>query len=109
METSGVNDVVTIGPLLDTGASRVITITGGGIFTNVSVASMLTPTNDGFFALNRVKGLTGRFAVYIVTGAAFFGYAFVLSRRQRKMSSEIDALQQVLSERKYQAISDEGE
>ena len=48
------------------------------------------------------------FAVYIVTWAACFGYAFVLSRRQREMRSEVDALLQVLSERKDQEISDEG-
>ena len=60
MGTPGVNDVVTVGPLLDPGASRIITITGGGIFTHVSVASMLTPTNDGFVALNGVQGLMGK-------------------------------------------------
>ncbi len=55
------------------------------------------------------SGLPWLFAVYIVTWAAFFGYAFVLSRRQREMRSEIEALQRVLSERKHQAISDDGQ
>ncbi len=54
-----VNEVETLGPLLEPGASRTITIKGGGKFKYVSVAAMLIPTNDGFFALNGVKGLTG--------------------------------------------------
>jgi len=58
--TPGVNQVVTMGPLLDPGASRTITIEGGGNFEHVSVAAMLIPTNDAFFALNGVKGLTGQ-------------------------------------------------
>ena len=60
MATPGVKEVVTMGPLLDPGASRTITINGGGKFKHVSVASMLISTNDGFFALNGVKGLTGK-------------------------------------------------
>lgn len=32
------------------------------------------------------------FAVYIITWAGFFGYAFYMSRRQREMRREIDAL-----------------
>lgn len=56
---SRVNEVKAVGPLLEPGASRTITIKGGGKFKYVSVAAMLIPTNDGFFALNGVKGLTG--------------------------------------------------
>ena len=36
------------------------------------------------------------FAVYAVTWAAFFGYVFVMSRRQRELQREIDALQRAL-------------
>ena len=65
MGMPGVNDVVTVGPLLDPGASRTITIEGGGKFKYISVASMLIPTNDGFFALNGVKGLTGKTLTFL--------------------------------------------
>ena len=40
------------------------------------------------------------FAVYIVTWAGFFGYVFIMSRRQREMRREIDTLKAVLDERR---------
>ena len=39
------------------------------------------------------------FAVFFITWAAFFGYVFVMSRRQREMRREIDALRRVLAQR----------
>ena len=39
------------------------------------------------------------FAVYIITWAAFFAYAFYVSRRQREMQGEIDALKRALEDR----------
>ena len=39
------------------------------------------------------------FAVYIITWGAFFGYVFYLSRRQRDMRSEIEALKRALAQR----------
>lgn len=38
------------------------------------------------------------FAVYIITWAAFFGYVFFMSRRQREMQREIDALKDALDD-----------
>ena len=39
------------------------------------------------------------FAVYIVTWAAFFGYVFYVSHRQRDMQGEIEALRRALNDR----------
>ncbi len=39
------------------------------------------------------------FAVFIITWAAFFVYVFYMSRRQREMQREIDALKRALRER----------
>lgn len=39
------------------------------------------------------------FAVYILTWAGFFGYAFYMSRRQRDMRRDIEALREALRER----------
>ena len=39
------------------------------------------------------------FAVFIITWAAFFGYVFYLSRRQRDMKTEIEALKRALAQR----------
>ena len=38
------------------------------------------------------------FAVFIITWAVFFGYVFVMSRRQNELRQEIDALKQRLAE-----------
>jgi len=39
------------------------------------------------------------FAVFIITWAAFFGYVFYLSLRQRDLRSEIEALKRALAQR----------
>lgn len=39
------------------------------------------------------------FAVYAITWAAFFGYVFVMSRKQREMQREIDTLKRALDAR----------
>ena len=39
------------------------------------------------------------FAVYAITWGAFFGYIFIMSRKQREMRREIDVLKQALAER----------
>ena len=39
------------------------------------------------------------FAVFFITWTAFFGYVFVMSRRQREMRREIDALRRALDRR----------
>ena len=44
------------------------------------------------------------FAVYIITWAAFFGYVFYVSRRQREMQGEIEALKHALEERDVQPV-----
>src|SRR5712692_9481954 len=48
----------TAGPL-PPGGSVKVTVAGGEHFRHLSVASMLVPTNDGFFALNDVEGPVG--------------------------------------------------
>ena len=39
------------------------------------------------------------FGVFIVTWAGFFGYAFIMSRRQREMQREIAALRTIIEAR----------
>ena len=39
------------------------------------------------------------FAVFFIAWAAFFGYVFYMSRRQREMQREIDALTRALNDR----------
>ena len=49
------------------------------------------------------------FAVFIITWAAFFGYVFVMSRRQNEMRREIDILRRVLAERERHSESGDPE
>ncbi len=49
-------DVTNSSGLLNPGASVTLKVKTRGVFNHLSVASMLIPTNDGFFALNGVKG-----------------------------------------------------
>ncbi len=43
------------------------------------------------------------FAVFFITWAVFFGYVFVMSRRQREMQREIEALRSALAEKERQS------
>ena len=58
-----VRDVANSGPppggFVLPGESKTVTVEAGGGFDHVSVAAMLIPTNDGFFALNGVRGPRG--------------------------------------------------
>lgn len=55
-----VKEVASSGGLLDPGNSVTVTVKTGGAFNHISVAAMLIPTNDGFFALNGVAGPEGK-------------------------------------------------
>ncbi len=54
-----VRDVTSSSGLLDPGRSVTVTVAGGAEFDHLSVAAMLIPTNDGFFALNGGAGPRG--------------------------------------------------
>lgn len=44
------------------------------------------------------------FAVFIITWAGFFAYAFIMSRRQREMQREIEALKRILGENEEREV-----
>ena len=48
--------------------------------------------------IERPPELTYLFAVYIITWGGFFAYAFYMSRRQREMQRELEALRRALDE-----------
>jgi len=54
-----VKDVVSGSGLTDPGKSVTLTVDAPGFFNHVSVAAMLIPTNDAFFAINGVEGPLG--------------------------------------------------
>jgi hypothetical protein len=55
--------------LLDPGASVTISVAAGGPFDRVSVAAMLIPTNDGFFAINDAEGPNGNRILTLLSSA----------------------------------------
>jgi len=54
-----VKDIAVSAGLLDPGASVSIFVEAGGRFDRVSLAAMLIPTNDGFFAIDDAEGPNG--------------------------------------------------
>ena len=59
LATPGVGDVATSSGLTNPGHSVTVTVRAGGRFDHLSMAAMLIPTNDGFFALNGAEGPRG--------------------------------------------------
>ncbi len=57
---ANVYDVTTIPGLLAPGKSVTVKVKMEGKFDHVSMAAMLIPTNDGFFALNGIQGPKGQ-------------------------------------------------
>ena len=78
-----------------------------GAFDGVPAAQMIDdtthPQQDGRPEAN----LPFLFAVFFITWAAFFGYIFYISRRQREMRREIDALTRALDERERRSTESE--
>ncbi len=64
-----VRDVVNSGGLLDPGKSVTQRVSTLGSFDNVSVAAMLIPTNDGFFAVNDAEGPNGQEPITVFSPA----------------------------------------
>ncbi len=67
--TVGVRDVADSGAPLPPGQSVTLELAGGGPFDYVSVAAMLVPTNDAFFAVNGAEGPDGNRTVTLFAPA----------------------------------------
>lgn len=72
---------------------------GGGYASAYEAAAMASADSAAQQQARGESELPWLFAVYIITWAAFFGYVFVMSRRQREMRAEIEALKRALAER----------
>jgi hypothetical protein len=67
----GVFDVTNSGALLDPGASATVLVNVRGTFNHISVAAMLIPTNDGFFAVNGARIPPGHNQAQVLTSVAY--------------------------------------
>jgi hypothetical protein len=64
-----VRDIVNSGGLLNPGQSVTQRVSTRAGFDNVSVAAMLIPTNDGFFAVNDAEGPNGQQSITVYSPA----------------------------------------
>lgn len=64
-----VRDVIASGGLTNPGASTTLTVKTGANFDHISVAAMLIPTNDGFFAINGAEGPEGSHTLVLYSAA----------------------------------------
>ncbi|UCE77959.1 MAG: spondin domain-containing protein [Gammaproteobacteria bacterium] len=69
LEAGGALEVVTAADVLPPGASVTLEVAMNGRNRHVSVAAMLVPTNDGFFAVNGIAGPSGRGSLSVVSPA----------------------------------------
>ncbi len=67
--SAAVGEVVSSGAPLPPGQSVSVRVRANGRFTHVSVASMLVPTNDAFFAADAVEGPHGNHTVTLYSPA----------------------------------------
>ena len=79
------------------------------VFAYGGITAMAEPIADPLEHARGESELPWLFAVYIITWAAFFGYTFVMSQRQREMRREIDILRRVIAERESRATSGDPE
>ena len=63
---------------------------------STGVALAAGSANDGF---DREGNLPFLFAVYTITWAAFFAYAFYMNRRQRELRRELDEIKCAMQEK----------
>ena len=78
-------------------------------FAYDGIIAMAEPIADPLEHTRGESELPWLFAVYIITWAAFFGYTFVMSQRQREMRREINILRRVIAERESQRASGDPE
>lgn len=75
-------------------AGAFILIGGAALPVRTAYASGVAQQN-----LRGQSELPWLFAVFVITWAAFFAYIFIISRRQREMRNEIEALKRALKDR----------
>ena len=75
---------------------------------SLALESAEIPEEHGAEDKDPESNLPYLFAVFIITWAVFFAYVFIMSRRQRQMQREIDALAQALSEKPGETFESEG-
>ena len=84
-----------------------VAVVGTVLLSTPAVATVVSAASPSQMSSEPEANLPFLFAVYIITWAAFFAYVFYVSRRQREMQSEIEALKRALDERDRQAAEQE--
>ena len=84
-----------------------LAVVGAVLLSTLPVATVVSAASPSQARSEPEANLPFLFAVFIITWAAFFAYVFYVSRRQREMQSEIEALKQALDERDRRAAEQE--
>ena len=86
-----------------------LAVIGAIILSTLAVSTVVSAASPSQTRAEPEANLPFLFAVFIITWAAFFAYVFYVSRRQREMQGEIEALKQALDERDRQTAEQEEE
>ena len=84
-----------------------LAVVGAVILSTLAISTVVSAASPGQMSSEPEANLPFLFAVYIITWATFFAYVFYVSRRQREMQNEIEALKRALDERDRQAAEKE--
>ena len=86
-----------------------LAVVGTVLLSTTAVATVVSAASPSQVRSEPEANLPFLFAVFIITWAAFFAYVFYVSRHQREMQSEIEALKHALDERDRQTAEQEEE
>ena len=75
----------------------------------MAVQAQMTEQQQKANELEGESELPWLFAVFAITWAAFFAYVFLISRRQREMQNDIQALRTMLADREQHRLQAEAE
>ena len=79
--------------------NRLLTVTGAVLVWLMLTGNVLAAEHGQTNSAFDESPLPFLFAVYTITWAAFFAYAFYVNRRQRELRREIEELRRALEER----------
>lgn len=78
---------------------RLLAVTGAALVWLMLTGNVMAAEHGQTDSAFDESPLPFLFAVYAVTWAAFFAYAFYMSRRQRELRRELDELRKALEEK----------
>ena len=88
--------------------NRLLAVTGAALVWLMLTGNVLAAEHGQTNSAFDESPLPFLFAVYTITWAAFFAYAFYVSRKQAELRRELEALRQSLEKRERAGTATEG-